>query len=53
MPSIHIPEAINIYPSALVQGVKRASSLTICPRNYMYGMAQRTKSSQQHEVCRH
>ena len=38
MPSIHIPEAINIYPSALVQGVKRASSLTVCLRNYMYGM---------------
>lgn len=34
----HIPEAINIYPSALVQGVERASSLTTCLRNYMYGV---------------
>lgn len=36
--ALHIPDAINIYPSALVQGVKRASSLTVCLRNYMYGM---------------
>ena len=36
--ALYIPEAITIYPYALVQGVKRASSLTVCLRNYMYGM---------------
>jgi len=31
--ALYIPEAINIYPSVLAQGVKGASSLTVCLRN--------------------